>query len=110
VTIGERQHLQALLPSRRPADLQLVADPQPSIRFCGLAVRIHFAAPARLLGFRACSEHARDIQPDVQPDAVTALILVDHFAASFYSSRAEGVFMVRVLASFVCAFTGNNSQ
>jgi len=54
---------------------------------CRLPVDVHLVVPARLLRLRTGPEDARDVQPDVQPDASLAIIHIDHFAAPFYSSR-----------------------
>src|SRR3954451_7034207 len=89
MALGERHHFQSLLAPERPADLQFIAHPQPAIWLRRLAIHVHLAVPARFLGFGTCPEHARDIQPDIQPHTIAVIIHVDHFAASFYSSPAH---------------------
>ena len=67
--IGEAEHFQSLLLSQRPADLELVANPQASIRFRRLAIGRHLSGAAGFLSFRARAEQTRDIEPHIEPYA-----------------------------------------
>ena len=60
----------SLLASERPADRDLVAGVNLTMRLGGLPVDVDLTALAGLLRFRSRLEQARDVEPQIQPHRV----------------------------------------
>ena len=74
VAIREPGNGERLTPSVRPAETNLITDPQQAMGFAALAVDLHLAALARALRFRSRAVQTRHVQPDVEPDATRFII------------------------------------
>src|SRR4029450_6194954 len=74
VPIGKPAHHDDLLPAHPPADHDLIPGPDLAVRLGGLAVHVDPAGFTGFLGLRARAEEARDIQPDVEPQGLHAII------------------------------------
>src|ERR1043166_8891547 len=68
MTIGQTAHADALLPTVRPLDLDLVAFAQMPVLLDDLSVDRHTSRFARALRLGARLEEARHVQPDINAD------------------------------------------
>ena len=70
---GEAEYRHELLAPQRPADLELVTDPDFAMRLGGVSVQVDLAALAHALRFRSRLAEAGDVEKDIEADGDRAV-------------------------------------